>query len=282
MVASHRFRRDDGGRSIEVTWRWCEHEEGGIQVAATAQRGGWLRKGSRFRRRLKRLLGLGLCALGALVVFTVVYLAAALILGFVPVNEDFRNAEHGIEVYLVSNGVHVDFVLPARSRAVDWTEHFPREEFEGVDRAYEYLVFGWGERSFYIETPTWDGVKAWTVVRAMIWPTRSAMHVQYERRRPITGESARRVVLTGSQYETLTDLLLESFDRTAGGGVRLIPGRGYGPTDNFYEGAGTYHLFNTCNMWTNRLLKKTGVTTAVWSPFTGAILDHLEPGDGSQ
>ena len=59
----------------------------------------------------------------------------------------------------------------------------------------------------------------------------------------------------------------------------LIPGKSYGPTDHFYEGTGKYHAFNTCNMWTNRVLKETGVRTAAWSPFTEGILYHLERDD---
>jgi uncharacterized protein (TIGR02117 family) len=227
---------------------------------------------------MRRLLKYGLGALGAFVAAAIAYLAAALILGIVPVNDDFRNAPAGTEIFLVSNGVHVDFVLPVRSRAIDWAELFPRTSFVEVDSTYGYLAFGWGERSFYIETPTWNDVRVWTVVRAMLWPTPSVMHVQYLRGEP-AGEHTRRVVLSDVQYETLIAAIRSSFQTTADGRVVAIPGKGYGSTDNFYEGAGSYHALSTCNMWTNRLLKETGVRTAVWSPFTEGILYHLDRED---
>ncbi len=227
------------------------------------------------RRRLRRLLTYSLAALGILVVVAVVYLAAALLLGIIPVNDDFRNAESGIEVFLVSNGVHVDFVLPVRSQAIDWAELFPRKRFVEVDSTCEYVMFGWGERSFYIETPTWSDVRVWTVVRAMLWPTPSVMHVQYLRGKP-AGEETRRVVLSDSQYEALIAAIRRSFQTTADDRIAAIPGTSYGNTDNFYEGTGSYHALNTCNMWTNRLLKEAGVRTAVWSPFTEGILYHID------
>ncbi len=231
---------------------------------------------SRVRHRLKKLLKYGLVALGVLVAVAVVYVATGLILAFVPVNDDFENSAAGTEIYLVSNGVHVDFVLPARSQSIDWSSLFPRERFVNVDPTYLYLTFGWGARKFYIETPAWSDVRVWTVATAMLWPTSTAMHVQYGKYEPVVGESTRRVVLSRAQYETLIEAIRKSFRTTANGRVMPIPGKGYGDTDNFYEGTGTYHAFNTCNMWTNRLLKETGVRTAAWSPFTEGILFHLE------
>ena len=234
---------------------------------------------SRVRKRLRKLLKYGLVALGVLVAASVVYLGAAVVLAFVPVNEDFENAAEGIEIYLVSNGVHVDFVLPVRSPSIDWSALFPRERFVNVDPTYEYLMFGWGERKFYVETPAWSDVRVWTVATAMLWPTSTAMHVQYGRYEPVVGERTRRVVLSRDQYETLVEAIRKSFRTTAKGRVIPIPGKSYGDSDNFYEGTGTYHAFNTCNMWTNRMLKETGVRTAVWSPFTEGILFHLDLDD---
>ena len=40
------------------------------------------------------------------------YLAAALGLGFLPVNSGFRPTPGGTEIFVCSNGVHTDFVLP--------------------------------------------------------------------------------------------------------------------------------------------------------------------------
>lgn len=224
----------------------------------------------------KRKFKYALWALGALAAPAIFYLTAAVLLGLIPVNRSFRNAEIGTEVLVVSNGVHVDFILPVRTPLADWSEDFPTEQFGAVFPAHRHLYFGWGERNFYINTPTWDDARVSTISRALLWPTSSAMHVQYLWRTPEPGDDVKRLILTDEQYRTLVRLIRESFAQSSDGKFILIPGKAYGGTDNFYEGAGSYHAFNTCNMWTNRLLAETGVTTAAWSPFAAAILYHLE------
>lgn len=230
----------------------------------------------RWKRVLRRVLRMCKRAALLLLAFTLAYVGAAIVLGLIPVNRDYVSAAGGVEVFVVSNGVHVDFVLPVRCAAVDWSELLPREEFGDVDASYDHVWFGWGERAFYIETPTWADVKVSVVAKAMLYPTPTAMHVVYSRFAPAAGESVKRLMLSPEEMHTLVRLIRESFQITKDGSFQRIAGASYGATDNFYEARGSYHLFNTCNMWTNRLLSETGVRTAVWSPFTLAILYHLD------
>ncbi len=58
----------------------------------------------------------------------------------------------------------------------------------------------------------------------------------------------------------------------APGPVRLLPGKGYGYGDNFYEGAGAYRMFMTCNQWTNHTLADAGVRAVVWSPLPYGVM----------
>jgi len=39
----------------------------------------------------------------------------------------------------------------------------------------------------------------------------------------------------------------------------------------FFEAAGTYSLFNTCNNWTSQALKQAGIGTHLWTPFTWGV-----------
>ncbi len=227
-------------------------------------------------KRLKKSLKVFCLVLLINLVLIVLYFGAAFALGLVPINRNFKDSDSGTTIYLVSNAVHVDFVLPVRSKSVDWSELFPYQDFTQVDADHPYLFVGWGERAFYIETPTWDKVRLSTVARAMLWPTPAVLHVEYARRAPRIDEHTRRVVLSESQYKRLARQICESVQTTSDGQLKRISGKGYRDTDNFYEGTGSYHAFNTCNMWTNRLLKETGVTTALWSPFTVGILYHLD------
>src|SRR3546814_5762847 len=58
-----------------------------------------------------------------------------------------------------------DLVLPRRAAGVDWTRlvkpaHFGDPRYAGFD----HLAFGWGERHFYLETPTWADVRPLTEI----------------------------------------------------------------------------------------------------------------------
>lgn len=181
-----------------------------------------------------------------------------------------------MEIFLISNGVHVDFLLPVETPALDWSKLVPREQFGRVDAGCPYLFVGWGDRGFYLDTPTWSDLKLSTLCKALFWPNGSVLHVQYLSYRPEADSSCRRLLVTPEQYRILCRHVQDSFQKNGDGAYKLIPGKSYGATDNFYEANGSYHLFNTCNMWTNGALKKMGVRTACWSPFAQAILYHLK------
>ena len=56
---------------------------------------------------------------------------------------------------------------------------------------------------------------------------------------------------------------------------QLIKGKGYSDYDNFYEANYNYHLFKTCNTWTNESLKVAGVKTSSLALFESGILRWL-------
>ena len=202
------------------------------------------------------------------------YLAAALTLGLIPVHRDWRPPEQGIEVFVASNGVHTDFVLPVRSAGMDWFAQFPFAHFARSWPQATHVEIGWGDRGFFLEARTWADVRATTVLRALFFLSSAAMHVMWQPP-PEPGPACRRVMLTEAQYARLCQFILQSFRTDAQGALQPILGRGYSDWDTFYEGVGTYSLVHTCNGWTNAALKHIGVRTAVWSPFVQGILGHL-------
>jgi uncharacterized protein (TIGR02117 family) len=226
------------------------------------------------RRRLtKVLLTLLLLCIGVPSLYAVLAFGLALI----PVNGDFVEPPpgEGVEIQLVSNGIHVDYLLPVESAVMDWSQRFPRSTFRSVGEDWRYVLVGWGDRGIYLDTPTWAELKASTALKAIFWPSPTALHVQYLPRAFVESESIRWVRVSEDAYRELCDFIEESFQRDRDGNPLLIPGKGYGAADNFYEGRGHYHAFNTCNSWTVRGLKRIGVPTALWSPFAFGVLRHL-------
>jgi uncharacterized protein (TIGR02117 family) len=100
------------------------------------------------------------------------------------------------------------------------------------------------------------------------------MHVTLVGGEPF-GDLTRSVRVKPEQYLRLTDFIKDSFYSGSGGSPVPIDFPGYGMNDLFYESDLTFHLFRTCNVWTNQGLKKTGIRTAFWSPFDRPMLYQL-------
>ena len=134
----------------------------------------------------------------ALVVLLLGYSAAGLIGGAIPVNGGWTQPEQGVEIWVESNGIHTGIVVPKVAAGVDWRplakpEHLADPRYAG----YSHLSFGWGERAFYLETPTWAEVKPAT--RPPVGPSRRAavaatapLSNPPERCAPTTGPAPRR------------------------------------------------------------------------------------------
>jgi uncharacterized protein (TIGR02117 family) len=192
--------------------------------------------------------------------------ALAVVIGLMPVNRGFRNANSGVEIFVYADAVHSGVVVPLSNATIDWRRHFPVGHFRSPDAQADLVAFGWGDRKFFLETPRWSDLRADTAALAVVVPTRTAMHVQFRHRSKLTKRD-RRVLLSQSQYERLIAHILESFRRDANGEFVWIAGSGYGDRDTFYEARNRYFFANTCNNWTGLALKRAGVCTGLWTPF---------------
>jgi uncharacterized protein (TIGR02117 family) len=231
-----------------------------------------LKTARRKRSRLRKAL---LAIIAGLIGPPLLYAIAGFGLALIPVNGDYTEPAEGIDVFLISNGVHVDFVLPAETGAMQWTGELPPPESAGPIGRRSHVVLGWGNRRFYLETPTWGDLKLSTAIEAVLLPGRTVMHVDYLQGPPVPGDSCRRIRLGADAYSKLCAYLKESFRRDADGRPILIPGEGYGDSDSFYEAEGKYHAFMTCNSWTRRGLAACGAPAPLWSPFAWGVMRHL-------
>jgi uncharacterized protein (TIGR02117 family) len=214
---------------------------------------------------------------GLLLAAPLAYVAAAILLGLLAVNAGWQaNADdpEGVKVYVRTNGLHADLVLPARAPH-DFTHEFAPGTV--IDRAQEpsaealeWIAFGWGDRGFYLNTPTWADLDAGTAWRALAARGPSAMHVEYVRR-PEAYE-VHPLWLTADEYVRLVAYVRAGFRRDAAGAPIRIDHPGYFATDAFYEGVGSYSPVLTSNEWVRRGLAQAGVRTARWAPFERALM----------
>lgn len=221
---------------------------------------------ARWRRRIAfALLGL-VAAIG-------LYGAVACALMFWPANTGPVQQPSAIEAWVLSNGVHTDLVLPIRSAAVDWRQLFPLTDFRAVPADAEFVAIGWGDREFYLHTPTWADLTAARAFGALRGGNRALLHVSYLQRAQLR-RGAYRLPLSAAQYARLVDHVRAALPS---GRATPIAGAHYDGQDAFYEAEGGYNLFETCNTWTGRGLRQAGVTMSRWTPFDFNVTWHLAP-----
>ena len=168
-------------------------------------------------------------------------------------------------IQVASNGWHTAIVVPAPAFAA--TDLLP--EAEDFPRA-RFLEFGWGDRVYY---PAKEKTIGMTLAAALV-PTPAVMHMAGLAAAPRDGGSIREVVTVGLTQAGLLNLieaLAAEFERPEGGRAASVA-RGLYPGSRFYNARGSFHLFNTCNTWTARMLRAAGI---VLSPSGIVTADEL-------
>jgi len=181
-------------------------------------------------------------------------------------------------VYLVADTMHVDLVLPVENSAFDWRSVVKLETIGREKRNdYRYLKFGWGDRDFYMNTPSLDKIQLPRLVRTLFAPGNpTAIHINGYQDVPIqAGYQTKCVGLTQTQYLKLVDYVRRSF---RGGKIDRIQD-GFVDAAGFYEATGFYSIAYTCNDWVAGALNAADVTTPLWPGLSGPVMKHL--GDGA-
>ncbi len=212
------------------------------------------------------------------ILFVLGYLLAAYLLKRIAVNTRKRHENQDVEIYVFSNGAHTDICFPVKTIHQDWRKFIPTDKFEQT--GFEYIAFGWGDKGFYFDTPTWAELKLSTGLKAVFSLSESTMHVVYHPDKQFEDNKFyHSLVVSPAQYRILVDYIKKSFDYDQNGDIIHIPFAGLPAyshmNDQFYEARGRYHFFKTCNCWVNTGLKKAGIKTAVWTPFADAVFHHL-------
>ena len=157
---------------------------------------------------------------------------------------------HTIQV--LSNGWHTAIVVPRpkvmATGLLPEAEDFP---------AAAFLQFGWGDRVYYPAKEPTIGM----ALDAALTATPAVIHMAGLARAPGPAQGDTEVVpvtLTEGEIGHLVGAIAGTFKRPPGGRAEPVS-HGLYPNSHFYGAGGTFHLFNTCNTWTARMLRAGGV-----------------------
>ena len=222
--------------------------------------------------KFKKIILTILKTVGIFLLLIIIYFLAAFGLTAITVNSDFKECEKdGVEIFIKTNGIHTDFILPYKNELYDWSKFVKANDTKGGDTSVVNVAFGWGDKGFYLKTKTWNDFKFSVAFKALFCMSTSAMHVTYYKKLSET-ESCKKVCITKTSYLKLVDFICKSFSANSDGVPQQIMGASYWNNDAFYEARGTYSLFFTCNTWTNCGLKKADMKACLWTPFDKGIL----------
>src|SRR3546814_8923447 len=79
-------------------------------------------------------------------------MAAALAGSLMPANMGWVEPGQGVRIFVYSNGVHTGIVVPTANKVKDWRSLVRPNDLSDPRYAEDHLLFGWGERNFYLQT----------------------------------------------------------------------------------------------------------------------------------
>jgi uncharacterized protein (TIGR02117 family) len=168
-------------------------------------------------------------------------------------------------ILVLSNPIHTDIAIPLSEDTRAAFAFLGRDGVPIADTVAEWLIVGWGGRSFYLETPTWSELKLMPAIRALTID-RSVLHVDVAGGIDEGHPSVMPLDLDAAQFQRLSSFIQTSFAKTSGN-VSFIPGAGYGQFDRFYEAEGYFNALVGCNTWTAAALRAAGFRTGLWNPL---------------
>lgn len=214
--------------------------------------------------------------IGILLGIIVIYALLGYLLPYIEVSAKDDGEKKEIPVYIYTNGVHTDIVMPVKNDLYDWSAKIPFANTKSKKADYNYVGIGWGDKGFYLDTPTWADLKFSTAVKAAFWMSESAMHCSYYKTMT-EAEDCKKIMISRNQYKKLVEFVEAKFDKDSNGNFILVPTNAvYGDNDAFYDAQGRYSFLNTCNTWSNNALKAAGQKAALWTPTDFGIFLHYK------
>ncbi len=224
---------------------------------------------------MKKVLKITLKIFLILFGFISLYLIAVFCLSKITINQE-PNTKPEVEIYILTNGVHTDIVMPRKTDQMDWSKQVKFENTKAADSTYKYIAMGWGDKGFYLETPEWSDLKASVAFKAASGLSTTAIHATYYKNLK-EGDDCKKITISKEQYDRLIKYISESFQKDASGNfLNIKTNANYGKTDAFYEAIGSYSLFHTCNTWANSALKVSGQKCCFWTATDSGIFSKYK------
>lgn len=226
-------------------------------------------------KNLKKTLKFARKIFLGITLFLLIYISSAYLIPKITVNSEAVNQPKQIAIFIKTNGVHTDIVVPIKNNIKDWSTEIQFENTINKDASATYLALGWGDKGFYLDTPEWSDLKASTAFNSAFGLGNSAIHTTFYK--TITeNKNCVKIEISEDNYKNLIHYLENSFQFNSNQKPIFIPANTYGKNDCFYEAKGKYSLFHTCNSWANEALVSSNQKAAFWTVTDTGIFCHYQ------
>ena len=129
-------------------------------------------------RILKKIFKYTLFFVLGFIAFVLLYLLSAYCLSRIAVGGE-ANQPKEMAIYIKTNGVHTDIVVPVKNEQIDWSKEIKFSNTQLKDSSMKYLAMGWGDKGFYLETPKWADLKCSVAFKAAFALGNTAIHATF-------------------------------------------------------------------------------------------------------
>ena len=199
----------------------------------------------------------------ALLFIPIIYILISLVLTYIPHPNNNHDYPLNESIYLQTNGVHLSIILHKNKIAPNLLKDLKIYNHD------LFLSFAWGDRNFYLNTPTWGDLTFKNTFIALFLKSPTLIHVtRYQEMRSNWVE----IKIDKSQLAKLNQYLYNSFYLDDAHKKVMVEHQFYTANDNFYEAKGSYSVLKTCNSWVNSGFKQSDLKSCLWTPFDFGLM----------
>lgn len=211
------------------------------------------------------LVGRGLkWAFGTLLMACIGFVGLAFLSALLPTKGRTQIPDDRHTIHVCAGMIHTDFAVPtslARSSAfTPMSEHISRTLPEE-----SFVLMGWGDYRFFTEVPTLSDLRPGIVLGAL-----TGRHETGVRLQPVGDSYVREYCRPLPLDADGQTAIAEHIRGTLHTSHVILGANALGPT--YLKANKRYGLFQTCNDWTARAMRKAGLPAARWTaPFAFSV-----------
>ena len=196
-----------------------------------------------------------------------IYLLFSIIISLFTVNNKQEDLLNSKDIYLDTNGVHLSIIIPIGLLSKELKQDLKIDSFK------KFIMFGWGDENFYLNTPTWNEFKFKYAFGALFLNNPTAIHIKsfYRKKKDWVSVKA-----NDKQLYKLNDFIQQTFLLDSLNRKIIIPQNIYGKHNTFYKAKGSYSPTKTCNTWANEAFKESGLKACYWTLFDFGLLNKYQ------